>query len=281
MAQITYADKTALYQNADVAAENKVRDVDMNEIKQVVNDNETKILLDVTDTAPAECSTGDMYFDTTDNLIYTATATDTWSSTGVAPTENTIYVVLTTQTSYMYDGNTLVSVGGGSGSSELIMVDPDVATADTKLYIEESDLDFQGLEIADEYTTGDNVAYSADYSNSAFGGKVLWTNPSPTSNFASQNVSLSSSNYDILEIYFYSSTSKTNTDAVKINLEGKATIMKWWNGGQSKFYERNVSINSNDLTSLTFGSCEMTGVGTQNGYVIPYKIIGYKTGLFS
>lgn len=154
MAQITYADKTALYQNADVAAENKVRDVDMNEIKQVVNDNETKILLDVTDTAPAECSTGDMYFDTTDNLIYTATATDTWGSTGVAPTENTIYVVLTTQTSYMYDGNTLVSVGGGSGSSELIMVDPDVATADTKLYIESTDLDGQYLPVDEDiYST--------------------------------------------------------------------------------------------------------------------------------
>lgn len=151
MAQITYADKTALYQNADVAAENKVRDVDMNEIKQVVNDNETKILLDVTDTAPAECSTGDMYFDTTDNLIYTATATDTWGTTGVAPTENTIYVVIDTQTSYIYNGVTLVSVGGGAGG---IVVAPDIPTEDTQLYIESTDLDGQYLPVEEDiYST--------------------------------------------------------------------------------------------------------------------------------
>ena len=165
MAQITYADKVALNDNPNINAINKVRDVDMNELKEVINENETKILLAVTDTAPAECSTGDMYYNTTDDLIYTATATDTWSSTGVAPTENTLYVVLTTQTSYMYDGNTLVSIGGGTGSSDIVMVDPDTPTADTKLYIESTDLDFQGLEISDEYTTGDNVAYSADYVN--------------------------------------------------------------------------------------------------------------------
>ena len=154
MAQITYADKTALYQNADVAAENKVRDVDMNEIKQVVNDNETKILLDVTDTAPAECSTGDMYFDTTDNLIYTATATDTWSSTGVAPTENTIYVVIDTQTSYIYNGVTLVSVGGGGGGG--IAVYPDEPEEDTKIYIEEEDLDGQYLPVEEDvYSTNE------------------------------------------------------------------------------------------------------------------------------
>lgn len=165
MAQITYANKVALNENPNINAINKVRDVDMNELKEVINENETKILLAVTDTEPAECSTGDMYYNTTDELIYTATATDTWSSTGVAPTENTLYVVLTTQTSYMYDGNTLVSIGGGTGSSDIVMVDPDTPTADTKLYIESTDLDFQGLEISNEYTTGDNVAYSADYVN--------------------------------------------------------------------------------------------------------------------
>ena len=139
MAQITYANKVALNDNPNINAINKVRDVDMNELKEVINENETKILLAVTDTAPAECSTGDMYYNTTDELIYTATATDTWSSTGVAPTENTLYVVLTTQTSYMYDGTTLVSVGGGGGGG--IAVAPDEPDEDTKLYIESMDLD--------------------------------------------------------------------------------------------------------------------------------------------
>lgn len=123
MAKITYADKVALNENPNVNAINKVRDVDMNELKEVINDNETKVLLAVSSSAPATCDTGDIYFNTTDNLIYTATATDTWGSTGVAPTSNTIYLELTNQTAYAYNGTTLVSVGGGaSGGGETLPI---------------------------------------------------------------------------------------------------------------------------------------------------------------
>lgn len=40
MGKINYNDKQFLYQNADIPAENKVNDVDMNEIKGVVNEND-------------------------------------------------------------------------------------------------------------------------------------------------------------------------------------------------------------------------------------------------
>lgn len=40
MAKITYANKVALNENANVDPINKVRDIDMNEIKQVVNQND-------------------------------------------------------------------------------------------------------------------------------------------------------------------------------------------------------------------------------------------------
>lgn len=43
MAQITYADKTAINVNPDVAATNKISDADMNEIKTVVNTNDTNV----------------------------------------------------------------------------------------------------------------------------------------------------------------------------------------------------------------------------------------------
>ena len=155
MAQITYVNKEYLYENGDIPAKNKVQDTDMNEIKSVVNSNETKELLAVTDTAPAQCSTGDMYFNTSTKKIYTATATDTWGTTGVNPTRNTIYLEFTTQTAYAYDGTTLVSVGGGSGSSDIVIVDPDTPTAETKLYIESTDLDFQGEIVDDIYSTSE------------------------------------------------------------------------------------------------------------------------------
>ena len=127
MAQITYVNKEYLYENGDIPAKNKVQDTDMNEIKNVVNSNETKELLAVTNTAPAQCSTGDKYFNTSTKKIYTATATNTWETTGVNPTRNTIYLEFTTQTAYAYDGDTLVSVGGGaSGGGETLPVGSEI-----------------------------------------------------------------------------------------------------------------------------------------------------------
>lgn len=119
MAKITYADKEALNEVPSIADINKCKATDMNEIKNVVNQNETKILLTLSNTAPAQCSTNDMYFNTTDNLIYTATGTNTWGSTGVAPTNNTLYIVLSEQTLYAYNGTTLVRVGEGAGGETL------------------------------------------------------------------------------------------------------------------------------------------------------------------
>lgn len=51
MAQITYANKVALNENPEIAAINKVSDDDMNEIKQVVNDNYNNTI-QITDTQP-------------------------------------------------------------------------------------------------------------------------------------------------------------------------------------------------------------------------------------
>lgn len=76
-------------------------------------------LLAVSDTAPSECSEGDKYYNTEDNLIYTATGTDTWGTTGTTPISDILYVVLEEQKSYTYDGTTLVSVGGGAGGEAL------------------------------------------------------------------------------------------------------------------------------------------------------------------
>ena len=116
MAKITFEDKEMLIENSNIPDKNKVKDTDMNMIKNVVNANETKILIAVSSTAPVQCATGDMYFNTTDNLIYTATGSNTWGTTGIAPTKNTIYLELTNQTVYAYNGTTLISVGGGGGA---------------------------------------------------------------------------------------------------------------------------------------------------------------------
>ena len=43
MSKITYTDKQFLYENSDIPAINKVQDSDMNEIKQVVNENDDNV----------------------------------------------------------------------------------------------------------------------------------------------------------------------------------------------------------------------------------------------
>ena len=139
-----------------------------NEIKKIVEEDIPSVLdvklIAVSDTAPAECVEGDKYFNTTNNKIYTAIGTDTWGSETEYPVEGINYIVFETQTSYAYNGTTLVSVGGGSGTSDIVMVNEE-PTEDTKLLIESEDLDFQGSEIVDEHSESNKVGYSASYTN--------------------------------------------------------------------------------------------------------------------
>ena len=145
MAKITYTDKEALNEIPSIPAKNKVQAEDMNEIKNVVNQNELKVLLIVDSSAPAECSTGDMYYNTTTKLIYTATGTNTWGSTGVNPTENTLYIDNTNKSTYFYNGSDLISVGGGAGGESL-----KIGTI----------VPFAGSTIPDGYLTCDGTAVS-------------------------------------------------------------------------------------------------------------------------
>ena len=96
-------------------------------------------LIAITDTEPIEYETGDKYYNTTNNRIYTATSGG-WINPQ-EPIKGIIYIILEEQKSYTYDGTTLISVGGGAGG---IVVYPNIPDEDTQLYIEEEDLDFQG-----------------------------------------------------------------------------------------------------------------------------------------
>ena len=85
MAQITYANKEYLNENANVPAINKVQDIDMNEIKSVINDTLLTALGLDTDTFSTSTaySSGDLVV--YDNKIYEFTASHTgdWTGTDV------------------------------------------------------------------------------------------------------------------------------------------------------------------------------------------------------
>lgn len=152
-------------------------------------------LLTVDSTAPSECSTGDMYYNTTTSLIYTAIGTDTWSSTGTTPSTKYLYVDLTNAKLYYYDGVTFTSYGGGSVDADTQMSDSstnpvqnkvikqyvdteissipeEVIISDTqpsgnnwKIWIDSDEVGSQTSEITNEYSTSIGLGYSANYIN--------------------------------------------------------------------------------------------------------------------
>ena len=69
-------------------------------------------LLAITGTAPTTCAIGDMYFNNSSgNLkIYTATAANTWGTTGATPETGKIYVNLADSKIYRWSGSAMVEI---------------------------------------------------------------------------------------------------------------------------------------------------------------------------
>jgi hypothetical protein len=102
-------------------------------------------------------------------------------------------------------------------------------------------------------------------------GKILWTNPSPTSDFASQTIILSSDDYDMLEIFYHTFNNQVGSSRI---FKGKGTriITSISNG---TVYMRIIDYvdDTHFFASNIYGG--------SNGNLKPLYIIGYKTGLFS
>ena len=64
----------------------------MNHIEDGIYNSQNVELIAVSDEAPSQCTTGDKYYNTEDNLIYTATGTNTWSEDGEEPISGIFYI---------------------------------------------------------------------------------------------------------------------------------------------------------------------------------------------
>lgn len=137
-------------------------------------------------------------------------------------------------------------------------------------------------EIIDGYSTSPTNGYSCNYANEAFGGTILWTNSSPTSNFTNGTINLSSSDYDCIEIIYRLSTTRMQTKSTGIIPKGYGSILEFvYNDGSTNLYNsRFISYSSS--TSLYSENCYTTqGSSADNSRLIPLYVIGYKKGLFS
>lgn len=66
-------------------------------------------LVTISESAPTSATTGDMYYNTTDNKVYTATGTNTWDD-GYTPRYDGFYVNITDNTIYYYNGEILSGI---------------------------------------------------------------------------------------------------------------------------------------------------------------------------
>lgn len=112
---------------------------------------------------------------------------------------------------------------------------------------------------------------------------LLWTNASPTSNFAAQTVSLALSSYDAVEIVCrYSTTSDSRTRYI-CDVGSSASIDWFYYTVVAGKYMGVKSRNevSASTTGVTFGACttkpgNSTDSTTTDGYIIPIKIYGIR-----
>lgn len=118
-------------------------------------------------------------------------------------------------------------------------------------------------------------------------GTILWTNPNPTIVMAPTQITLSSSDYDILEIFYVNYT----TDGKIISgrtIKGNPTILTTLFFYNSNMYMGERIIEYIDATTLNIGNCRkiidnssISNTDVSNSWAIPLYIVGYKTGLFN
>ena len=115
--------------------------------------------------------------------------------------------------------------------------------------------------------------------------KILWTNSSPTSNFAAQDITLNSSDYDCYEIIFLNNMGEDlyyNTG--KIPKGHGCRLVECYSGGSGAAM-RTREVNYSSATQLEFKAGRYaygtTAAIDNNATCIPLYVIGYKTGLFN
>ena len=114
------------------------------------------------------------------------------------------------------------------------------------------------------------------------GMKKLWENPNPTANFAAQNISLSSSDYDFLLVLSIQDTSHARSIASTISKKGQdiAVNTSYPRGSNTYITVLNRIFTYVDDTSYSVADCISQNTGsassTSNSSLIPIAIYGIK-----
>lgn len=131
-------------------------------------------LLTVDSVAPEECSNGDKYYNTTNELIYTSTGTDTWGTVGTIPDEDCLYIDDTNKALYIYNGTNLENYGAAA-TDDLTSTSVNPASVDA-VNTAISDLDNNIDQVSDDLTQFSNNCGFVDSSvtNTFNGFQITW-----------------------------------------------------------------------------------------------------------
>lgn len=111
-------------------------------------------------------------------------------------------------------------------------------------------------------------------------GTVLWENNNTTSQFAPQDVTLNSSNYDYYEVFYQLSLLDTRRVSTGKVPKGSGTQLIYITntGSISLYMSRSVTYVSD--SKLHFENCyDNNNSGAGNQRCIPIEIIGYNLGI--
>ena len=242
-------------------------DTSVNETKKVQLKNVLNVeLIAISDTAPAECLVGDKYYNTEDNKIYTAIATDTWGTIGETPVKGVFYIVFNEQSSYSYDGSTLISVGGGT--EDIVISDTEPTEEDWKIWIDSSE-------------QADNTYYNDNGTATQFKATTYDTLPVGTEvDYDGETVPSGWSEIDEYDTGWVDLSSYVNTSNFAIRsgftpMARKIGNMVFWKGAIYCTTALNNTSRANLLTNVPekfLPTGEVSCGGTHYGLGIAYKM---------
>lgn len=203
-------------------------------------------LISISESAPGSATTGDMYYNTTDNKVYTATGTNTWDS-GSTPRYDGFYINTSDNTLFYYNGTTLIGAGGSQTN----------------------------INVKNEKTTSETDVYSCNYVNNVENNltrKVLWENTSKTSMPEGTEINLSSNDYDMLLWVFSTSVSGIQNNSLSACMKGNNCILYSTTVSSNIQVRRQLNYVSDTKYTATVGYAG----GEDYNNAIPIYCIGIK-----
>lgn len=117
---------------------------------------------------------------------------------------------------------------------------------------------------------GDLVSYKGEVKPEPY--TLLWENPSPTSGFAAQTVSVDLRNWDWISITYKFNSSTTNLVSSVVAV-GRDIVLSAPNLGSTMYDARRTATTS--TTGVAFGQGYRNTTGTAGaGYAVPFAIYG-------